>query len=248
MPKKSSRIGQSSPGDSAWIMRKVHDDARRRCPNAHRGAQMYRRISARHQFRRKAADADSSSPRSIVAAAAGDATADQVRDAIRHGRIPPGARLPSSREFAEQLYVGRNTVVRAYETLTMEGFVETHAASGVFAARDLPNKTLQPAFARADTAAASAATGLMRAPAVIRRRSGKARPPSHLLRFPSRAAESEAVSGKDLETFAAGLRLLWRGGRHVGIRGPGWRLRAALGNRGPSVDEAAASSPTRRRF
>jgi GntR family transcriptional regulator / MocR family aminotransferase len=64
--------------------------------------------------------------------------ADQLREAIREGRIPAGARLPSSRELAEQLSLARNTVVRAYETLTIEGLVESRAASGFFATSE-PN-------------------------------------------------------------------------------------------------------------
>jgi GntR family transcriptional regulator / MocR family aminotransferase len=64
--------------------------------------------------------------------------ADQLRRAIREGRIAAGARLPSSRELAEQLSLGRNTVVRAYETLTIEGLVESRAASGFFATSE-PN-------------------------------------------------------------------------------------------------------------
>ncbi len=58
----------------------------------------------------------------------------QLRDAIRLGRIAPGARLPSSRRLSEQLGIGRNTVVRAYETLEIESFVESRPASGMFAA------------------------------------------------------------------------------------------------------------------
>lgn len=61
--------------------------------------------------------------------------ADQLRDAIRQGSVPPGARLPSSRQLSEQLGLGRNTVVRAYETLLVEGLVESRAASGIFATR-----------------------------------------------------------------------------------------------------------------
>ena len=57
----------------------------------------------------------------------------QLRDAIRVGRITPGARLPSSRRLSEQLGIGRNTVVRAYETLLMECYVESRPASGIFA-------------------------------------------------------------------------------------------------------------------
>jgi GntR family transcriptional regulator/MocR family aminotransferase len=57
----------------------------------------------------------------------------QLRDAIHVGRIAPGARLPSSRRLSEQLGIGRNTVVRAYETLEMECYVESRPASGIFA-------------------------------------------------------------------------------------------------------------------
>ena len=34
---------------------------------------------------------------------------EQLRDAIRHARIRPGTRLPSSRRLSEQLSVSRNT-------------------------------------------------------------------------------------------------------------------------------------------
>ena len=61
-----------------------------------------------------------------------DQLASQLRDAVRQSRIPAGARLPSSRELAEQLSLARNTIVRAYETLAIEGLVESRAASGVF--------------------------------------------------------------------------------------------------------------------
>jgi GntR family transcriptional regulator / MocR family aminotransferase len=57
----------------------------------------------------------------------------QLRDAIRLGRIAPGNRLPSSRRLSEQLGIGRNTVVRAYEMLQMECYVESRPASGIFA-------------------------------------------------------------------------------------------------------------------
>jgi GntR family transcriptional regulator / MocR family aminotransferase len=62
-----------------------------------------------------------------------DQLADELREAIRQGRVPAGERLPSSRAFADQLGLARNTVVRAYETLAIEGLVESRAASGFFA-------------------------------------------------------------------------------------------------------------------
>src|SRR5271156_1151900 len=46
---------------------------------------------------------------------------DQLRSAIGEGRLARGARLPSSRRLAEQLEGARTTVIRAYETLAIEG-------------------------------------------------------------------------------------------------------------------------------
>jgi len=79
----------------------------------------------------------------------------QMRDAIRLGRIAPGARLPSSRRLSEQLGIGRNTVVRAYETLLMECYVESRPASGIFAA--LPPMDLRPAAPAAATSGTAVA-------------------------------------------------------------------------------------------
>ena len=57
----------------------------------------------------------------------------QFRSAIRKGAIRPGARLPSSRKLSEQLGVSRNTVVRAFDLLLLENFVEARPASGMLA-------------------------------------------------------------------------------------------------------------------
>ncbi len=64
---------------------------------------------------------------------------DQLRDAVRRNRIPHGTRLPSSRELSEQLAVSRNTVVRAYESLVAEGYLDARPASGMFVAERLPD-------------------------------------------------------------------------------------------------------------
>src|ERR1700683_4474651 len=69
---------------------------------------------------------------------------EQLRDAIRPARIRPGTRLPSTRRLSEQLSVSRNTVIRAYDTLTIEGFVETRPASGIFVAETLPGIGVTP--------------------------------------------------------------------------------------------------------
>ncbi len=74
---------------------------------------------------------------------------EQLRDAIVQRRIAPGARMPSSRKLADQLDVSRNTVVRAYEWLMIESYVEGRRASGMFAASHLPEDTSRSAAATA---------------------------------------------------------------------------------------------------
>ena len=67
-----------------------------------------------------------------------DQLVDQLREAISKGRIAPGARLPSTRCLADQLGIARNTAMRAYEMLAIEGYAEARPASGIFAAVTLP--------------------------------------------------------------------------------------------------------------
>ncbi len=78
--------------------------------------------------------------------------ADQLREAICRGRIAPGERLPSSRSLADQLVIARNTAMRAYETLVIEGYAEARPASGVFAAAGLPAPPALPAPSEASAA------------------------------------------------------------------------------------------------
>jgi GntR family transcriptional regulator/MocR family aminotransferase len=59
----------------------------------------------------------------------------QLRDAIRRDMIPSGTRLPSSRRLSDQLGISRNTAVRAYDILVLEGYAETRPASGIFAVK-----------------------------------------------------------------------------------------------------------------
>lgn len=92
----------------------------------------------------------------------------QLRDAIRLGRIPAGARLPSSRSLAEQLGIGRNTVVNAYEALTIEGLVESRASSGFFAARDLPGAAPQPVFPQGSAPPEAAVGAPLPSPVMVR--------------------------------------------------------------------------------
>lgn len=55
---------------------------------------------------------------------------EALRDAIRQGRIVPGARLPASRQLALDLGLARNTVAEAYGQLVEEGWLVAQHGSG----------------------------------------------------------------------------------------------------------------------
>lgn len=58
--------------------------------------------------------------------------ADRLREAIQNGRMAVGAKLPSTRTFADELGVSRNTVLQVFETLTQEGFLSSRVGAGTF--------------------------------------------------------------------------------------------------------------------
>ena len=60
-----------------------------------------------------------------------------LREAIRSGRLHPGARLPGSRSLAADLGISRGTVVQAYTQLIAEGWLTGTTGSGTRVA-DLP--------------------------------------------------------------------------------------------------------------
>lgn len=55
---------------------------------------------------------------------------DQLREQIRRGDLPVGARLPPERVLARSLGVSRTTVVNAYDELQAEGLVEGQVGRG----------------------------------------------------------------------------------------------------------------------
>lgn len=63
---------------------------------------------------------------------------EQLRAAIREGRLAAGERLPSTRRLAEQLGVSRGTVVEGFEQLRAEGYLESVVGSGTRVA-DVPS-------------------------------------------------------------------------------------------------------------
>ncbi len=67
-----------------------------------------------------------------------------IRAAVLDGRIPIGARLPSTRTLSKQLKVSRATVVTAFQRLCDEGLAITETGSGTYIKVDTP----QSAFGR----------------------------------------------------------------------------------------------------
>jgi len=55
---------------------------------------------------------------------------DTLRDGIQRGELSIGERLPTSRTLAHEIGVSRTTVVRAYEQLAREGWVEGRVGQG----------------------------------------------------------------------------------------------------------------------
>lgn len=63
----------------------------------------------------------------------------QVRDLIMEGKLVAGSELPSSRQFASALGIGRNTVLTVYDQLIAEGYLVARRGAGTrVAALKLP--------------------------------------------------------------------------------------------------------------
>jgi DNA-binding transcriptional MocR family regulator len=56
--------------------------------------------------------------------------ARSLMQAVRHGALNPGVRLPSERALAQSLAISRTTVVAAYDSLREAGWVESRTGSG----------------------------------------------------------------------------------------------------------------------
>lgn len=68
-----------------------------------------------------------------------------ITEAIRQGRLEPGAALPGTRPLARTLGLHRNTVVAAFDELRAQGWLETTRASHTRVTETLPVAELKPA-------------------------------------------------------------------------------------------------------
>lgn len=57
---------------------------------------------------------------------------------IKQGVVASGTKLPGTRAMADHLQVHRKTVIRAYEEILSQGWIEQMAARGTFVSRKLP--------------------------------------------------------------------------------------------------------------
>jgi GntR family transcriptional regulator/MocR family aminotransferase len=72
---------------------------------------------------------------------------DAVRAKILDGSLAPGARLPSTRALAEDLRVSRSTVVRAFDQLAAEGYIDSTKRGSTRVTRQLPDALTRAAAA-----------------------------------------------------------------------------------------------------
>lgn len=61
--------------------------------------------------------------------------ADSIRELILSGKVEVGEKLPTEKEFCEQLNVGRGTLREAFRILQAKGLVEYKPGRGTFVAR-----------------------------------------------------------------------------------------------------------------
>lgn len=81
-----------------------------------------------------------------------------LRIRVLDGRLASGTRLPASRDLAAALVISRNSVVRAYDQLYAEGFIEGRVGDGTYVAQ-LPQSAL-PAEKLSTKVSTGLSTGL----------------------------------------------------------------------------------------
>ena len=68
---------------------------------------------------------------------------EQVKELIQQGKLQAGQRLPSERELAEQLKVGRPAVREATSAMLALGIIEIRPGEGAFIRQDFPQSMLK---------------------------------------------------------------------------------------------------------
>ncbi|GAA5126401.1 PLP-dependent aminotransferase family protein [Luteolibacter yonseiensis] len=82
----------------------------------------------------------------------------ELRTAILSGRLKPGTQLPPTRTLARQWGIARGTVIRVFEQLLSESYLESRVGAGTTVNHKLPDDYFNAA-AKAETPAVSAVKG-----------------------------------------------------------------------------------------
>lgn len=99
-----------------------------------------------------------------------------LRDRILQGRIDRQAKLPTSRELALALNISRTTVVRAYDQLYAEGYINTRVGDGTYVSAPATDIARAPVLANSAAVPRLSQLGArMAQPAKIMPRGGKPR-------------------------------------------------------------------------
>lgn len=64
--------------------------------------------------------------------------ANQLLKFVKDGTLTAGHRLPSTRKLSAQLKVHRKTIIRAYDELLVQGWLESETGNGTFVSKKLP--------------------------------------------------------------------------------------------------------------
>jgi DNA-binding transcriptional MocR family regulator len=70
--------------------------------------------------------------------------AEQIKEQISDGRLPANTRLPTVRQFAQELGVTRLTIQNAYSELQADGWIEATVGRGTFVSPSVQPMTLTP--------------------------------------------------------------------------------------------------------
>jgi len=75
---------------------------------------------------------------------------EQILKKLQTGELKPGSQLPSQRELAQFLGVGRSSVREATNALAVMGYLEVLQGKGTFIRSDLPSTDVSTAQLKAD--------------------------------------------------------------------------------------------------
>jgi len=122
--------------------------------------------------------------------------AERLAGEIRSGAYAPGERLPSERELARRLEVGRASVREAIAALQVQGVIETRPGSGSFVAADAAARLPAPSGLPHDASPSDLLeTRLLIEPAIARLAAERGRPDDECERL--LAAMEEAADPAD---------------------------------------------------